>query len=41
MSQCTESALDRLGLLAGGSTAERAAIDAMFAGPTPWLPEEF
>lgn len=33
--------LARTGLLSGGTPAERAALDAAFAGPTPWLPEEF
>ncbi len=33
--------LERAGLLEGGSAAERADLDAAFAGPTPWLPEEF
>jgi predicted acetyltransferase len=33
--------LARAGLLQGGSAAERALLDAAFAGPAPWLPEEF
>lgn len=33
--------LERAGLLAGGTAAERAALDAAFAGPNPWMPEEF
>jgi predicted acetyltransferase len=33
--------LERAGLLEGGSAAQRAALDAAFAGPTPWIPEEF
>jgi predicted acetyltransferase len=33
--------LDRAGLLTGGSAEERAALDLAFAGPTPWLSEEF
>lgn len=35
------AALARAGLLAGGSAAERAALDAAFGGPTPWLIDEF
>ena len=35
------AALDRAGRIAGGSGRERAALDAVFAGPTPWLLEEF
>lgn len=33
--------LARTGLLEGGRPDQRAALDAAFAGPTPWLPEEF
>jgi Sterol carrier protein domain len=33
--------LARAGLLAGGSAADRAALDAAFAGPAPWLLDEF
>lgn len=33
--------LERAGLLQGGSAEVRADLDAAFAGPTPWLPEEF
>jgi predicted acetyltransferase len=33
--------LARAGLLRGGGAAERALLDAAFAGPAPWLPEEF
>jgi predicted acetyltransferase len=35
------AALAGAGLLAGGSDAQRAALDAAFAGPTPWLLDEF
>jgi predicted acetyltransferase len=34
-------ALARAGLLTGGSAAERAALDAVFAGAPPWLLDEF
>lgn len=33
--------LERTGLLCGGSRDHRAALDAAFAGPTPWLLQEF
>ncbi len=33
--------LARLGDLEGGSDAERAALDAAFAGPTPWMLDQF
>jgi predicted acetyltransferase len=33
--------LARAGRLAGGSTDERARLDACFAGPTPWMLDEF
>jgi predicted acetyltransferase len=33
--------LERAGLLTGGSCAQRAALDAAFAGPTPWMLDEF
>lgn len=33
--------LERAGLLTGGSVGDRDGLDAAFAGPTPWLPEEF
>jgi predicted acetyltransferase len=33
--------LARAGLLQGGSAVERALLDAAFAGPAPWLPEQF
>jgi predicted acetyltransferase len=33
--------LARTGLLEGGTSDQRAALDLAFAGPTPWLPEEF
>jgi predicted acetyltransferase len=35
------AALAGAGLLAGGSDAQRAALDVAFAGPTPWLLDEF
>ncbi len=37
----TTAALERAGLISGGSSEERAALDAAFAGPTPWLLDEF
>ncbi len=37
----TCAALARAGRLRGGSASERGALDAAFAGPTPWLLEEF
>jgi predicted acetyltransferase len=37
----TTAVLARSGLLDGGSTAERAALDRIFAGPTPWMLDEF
>lgn len=33
--------LARAGLLEGGSAAQLGALDAAFAGPTPWMMEEF
>lgn len=33
--------LARAGRLDGGSPAERARLDAVFAGPAPWIPFEF
>ena len=33
--------LAKTGLLRGGSDEQRARLDAAFAGPTPWLLEEF
>jgi predicted acetyltransferase len=33
--------LSRAGLLAGGSPIQLRALDAAFAGPTPWMMEEF
>ena len=33
--------LRRAGRLAGGSDVHCAALDAAFAGPTPWLVDEF
>jgi predicted acetyltransferase len=33
--------LARTGLLDGGSDAERAALDRAFAGPVPWMMDEF
>ncbi len=35
------AALARVGLLTGGSGAERGALGAAFAGPAPWLLDEF
>lgn len=37
----TTSLLARAGRLQGGSAAARSALDAVFAGPTPWIPYEF
>jgi hypothetical protein len=37
----TTAALERAGLLTGGSPAERAALDAAFGGATPWMLDEF
>jgi predicted acetyltransferase len=37
----SSATLARAGLLAGGTDAERTALDAAFAGPTPWLLDEF
>jgi predicted acetyltransferase len=37
----TTATLTRAGLLVGGTDAERAALDAAFAGPTPWMLDEF
>ena len=34
-------ALERAGLLTGGSGDERAALEAAFAGMTPWMLDEF
>jgi predicted acetyltransferase len=33
--------LARAGLLEGGAPGERAALDLAFAGPTPWMVDEF
>jgi len=33
--------LRRAGKLEGGNDAQRAALDAAFAGPTPWMVDEF
>lgn len=33
--------LERAGRLAGGSAEERAALEAAFAGPTPWMLDAF
>jgi predicted acetyltransferase len=33
--------LGRAGLLDGGTAVERAALDLAFAGPTPWMVDEF
>ena len=37
----TTASLQRVGLLHGGSAEDRAALDAAFAGPTPWMLDEF
>jgi predicted acetyltransferase len=37
----TTAALARTGRLTGGSGEARAALDAAFGGPTPWMIEEF
>ncbi len=37
----TSAALARTGRLEGGSRAERAALDGIFAGPIPWMIDEF
>ncbi len=37
----TSSVLARAGRLRGGSAEDRARLDAAFAGPTPWLMDEF
>ena len=37
----TTDALARIGLLDGGGTAERTALDRIFAGPAPWMLDEF
>ena len=34
------AALARTGLLRGGSQADRAALDAAFGGPSPWMLDE-
>jgi hypothetical protein len=33
--------LARAGLVEGAGAEERAALDAAFAGPTPWMLDEF
>ena len=33
--------LARAGRLSGGGEAERAALDAAFAGPAPWMADSF
>ncbi len=33
--------LARTGLLTGGTDDQRAALDAIFAGPAPWSPHEY
>ena len=35
------AALERAGLLSGGSAEQRAALDAAFAGSPPWMLDEF
>jgi predicted acetyltransferase len=37
----TSAGLARAGRLSGGSAEERARLDAAFAGPTPWMLDEF
>jgi len=37
----TTPLLARTGLLEGGTAIERAALDRVFAGPTPWMLDEF
>ncbi len=37
----TTSLLARAGLLEGGSDGDRAALDRLFAGPLPWMFDEF
>jgi predicted acetyltransferase len=37
----TTATLARAGLLAGGTQEQRALLDAAFAGPTPWMLDEF
>ncbi len=37
----TADALARMGLLDGADTAERTALDRIFAGPAPWMLDEF
>lgn len=37
----TAGVLARAGLLGGGSDGQRRALDAAFAGPTPWMMDEF
>jgi predicted acetyltransferase len=37
----TTARLGAAGLLAGGTSEQRAALDAAFGGPTPWMLDEF
>ena len=37
----TTAGLRRSGLLEGGTPDQCAALDAAFAGPTPWMMDEF
>ena len=37
----TTASLSRAGLIEGGTAEQRAALDAAFAGPTPWLLDQF
>jgi predicted acetyltransferase len=37
----TTALLARTGRLDGGSEADRAAVDRVFAGPLPWMMDEF
>jgi len=37
----TTAVLARTGLVDGGSASERGALDRVFAGPTPWMLDEF
>jgi len=37
----TTDRLERSGLIEAGSASERAKLDGAFAGPTPWMLEEF
>jgi hypothetical protein len=41
LEQAWEPMLDRAGRLSGGTPEERGALDAAFAGPVPWMLDEF